>query len=181
MNQSGRLQLALFTASPEMYPRLFLLDGQIESETHLPRLADVPREQSDAAVRENVRQMLRNYQLPFAIVAVTGTGEQIRHAGLVFLAARKRVPTMLIMCRDGYRHMHQTVDVPFFAHGHPPESYDIAGVVLLDKEEAFPDYDASKFGEPTYLPLENWRKENLGYLAEHVRRVAKPARGTVVC
>ena len=176
-----RVQLALFTTNGGMFALLQALAGQIENATHLPRLADVPHVQSEDMVAANTQRMLRNFVLPFAIVAVTGTEEEIQHAALVFRAARKHVPTMLIMCPLGYRHLKETFDVPFSAMGNGRESHDIVGSVLLGPEENFPAFEPDRFGEATHLPPEQWQKVNLEYLAEYVRRVAKAAPRRVTC
>ena len=177
---NARLQLALFTTNPVMYARFAILAGQIESETHFPRLADVPVKQRDDTVGLNVQRLLRNFVLPFAVIAITGTEAEIKHAAQVFRLTRKRVPTMLVMCSAGFCHMNTAFDVPCSAVGHPPDSHDIVGSVLLGREGDFPGYNPERFGEATYLPSELWQKPQLELVAEYVRRttIAAPRRFT---
>ena len=179
--KNRRLQLALFTANKVMFERFLVFAGQIDCDTHMARLADVPPQLGGGFVQDNVRRMLHNYQLPFAIIAVTGTAEEIQHAAKVFVETRRKVPTMLAMCPTGFRYMNTTFDVPFSAMD-GPGSHKIVGSLLIGVESEFEGYEPARFGEPTFCgPLETWHKEGLAYLAEYVRRVAKPALRSVTC
>ena len=172
MTDSARFQFALVACDRSTYRLLEGLCRHLESKTHMPRLADVPPKLDDASIGTTVSRALRNYVLPFAIVAVAGEESERYYGQKLCFAVRKRVPVMLVMSPDGFQLMKECAD-PCFSMGHPDHSQDVVGSILIGGEESFPGYTTEQFGRPHYVPPELWTKDHLPAVADSVRRLAR--------
>jgi len=169
-----RNQIAFVAADPALYDKFLSLSRYLDSQRFMPRQPDFPQSIDDSTLWDTVTGMLllSDGRRPLTVVAVSGNDVEVGRSAKLFKAVRRRTPSALVMCPKGYEHMKATTDIPHFATGHPPETYDIRMTILVGDINGFKDYDNQMFGRPTCLPLKSWDPDNLKALAARLCSVA---------
>ena len=170
-----RFQVSLIPPSRAVWETFEHLARVLESDTHFPRLQDYPMP-GDERSSADIARMLLCKNIPFSIVGVFGDEPEMERAWEIFCLLRKRTPSVLILCKDGYRHVRKKIDIPYFATGNPPYTHTLHASILVGNKADFGGYDEALLGTPILIAAADWQVGNFTALADEVRKFAKPAK-----